>query len=76
MIIPKAFSAHEADFLVAYRELCARFDMCPVVEAQGQVGLIDFSESRIWGCTASQMVDKQIEEMARLLPPPTEHRGF
>ena len=67
MTISQAFTADEATFLAAYRDLCERHGMCPVVESEGHMGLISFSENRIWGCTAGQMVDKQIEEIAQVL---------
>ncbi len=74
-MIPSIFSAEEAAFLVEYRALCERHGMCPIVEVQGQIGLLNVDENRIWGCTAGQIVDKQIEEMAEILretaePPP------
>jgi hypothetical protein len=37
------------------------------VEVGGQIGLLNVAENRIWGCTAGQVVDKQIEEMAQTL---------
>ena len=51
------------------------------VEVQGQMGLLNVAENRIWGCTAGQIVDKQIEEMAEMLleiaePPPLADLRF
>jgi hypothetical protein len=74
-MIPSIFSPEEAAFLVEYRALCERHGMCPIVEVQGHMGLLNVAENRIWGCTAGQIVDKQIEEMAEMLreiaePPP------
>ena len=67
MMIPNAFTPQEASFLIEYRALCERHGMCPIVEARGQMGLINIADNRIWGCTAGQMVDKQIEAMAEFL---------
>jgi len=66
-MIPSIFSPVEAAFLIEYRALCERYGICPIVEIQGQLGLLNVDENRIWGCTAGQMVDKQIEAMAELL---------
>jgi len=66
-MIPSIFSPVEAAFLIEYRALCERYGICPIVEVQGQLGLLNVDENRIWGCTAGQMVDKQIEAMAELL---------
>jgi hypothetical protein len=66
-MIPSIFSAGEAAFLVEYRALCERHGMCPIVEVQGHIGLLNVDENRIWGCTAGQIVDQQIEEMADVL---------
>jgi hypothetical protein len=64
-MIPSIFSAEEAAFLIEYRALCDRHGICPIVESQGQLGLLNVD--RIWGCTAGQMVDKQVEAMAEML---------
>lgn len=66
-MIPRVFSSEAAAFLNEYRALCERHGMCPVVEARGQMGLLNLEENRIWGCTAGQMVDVQIEAMAEFL---------
>ncbi len=80
-MIPSIFTPEEAAFLVEYRFLCERHGICPIVEVQGQIGLLNVAENRIWGCTAGQMVDKQIEEMAEVLreiaePPPLTDLRF
>lgn len=80
-MIPSIFTPEEAAFLVEYRVLCERHGMCPIVEVQGQMGLLNVAENRIWGCTAGQMVDRQIEEMAEMLrelaePPPLTDLRF
>ena len=66
-MIPSIFSSMEAAFLIEYRALCERYGICPIVEIDGQLGLLNVDENRIWGCTAGQMVDKQIEAMAETL---------
>lgn len=66
-MIPQVFSAEEQTFLLEYRQLCDRHGICPIVEIQGQIGLLNVAENRIWGCTAGQMVDQQIESMAEML---------
>lgn len=66
-MIPNAFTTKEKQFLTEYRALCDRHEMCPIVEPEGQLGLVNLGENRIWGCTAGQMVDKQIEAMAEFL---------
>jgi hypothetical protein len=71
-MIPKVFSAEEAAFLTEYRALCERHGICTIVEVQGQLGLLNLGENRIWGCTAGQMVDKQIEAMSEMLSQVTE----
>ena len=79
-MIPSIFTPEEAAFLIEYRRLCDRHGICPIVEVQGQLGLLNVAENRIWGCTAGQIVDKQIEEMAEILreisetPPLTDLR--
>jgi hypothetical protein len=74
-MIPSIFSPEEAAFLVEYRALCVHHGMCPIVEVQGHMGLLNVAENRIWGCADGLIVDKQIEEMAEMLreiaePPP------
>lgn len=66
-MIPSIFSSVEAAFLIEYRALCERYGICPIVEIDGELGLRNVDENRIWGCTAGQMVDKQIEAMAETL---------
>jgi hypothetical protein len=66
-MIPSIFSPEEAAFLVEYRALCERHGMCPIVEVRGQIGLLNVAENRIWGCTAGQIVDQQIDSMAQIL---------
>jgi hypothetical protein len=61
---PRDFPENEAAFLAGYRQLCELHGMCLVAEDQGKLALVDFSENRIWGCTAGQMVDMQVGEMA------------
>lgn len=65
-MIPNAFTPQEAKFLIEYRDLCDRHGMCLIVEAKGQMGLINIGDNRIWACTAGQMVNKQIEAMSAL----------
>ena len=63
-MIPPGFSEHEAAFLAGYRQLCERHGVCLVAEVPGKLALVDFGENPIWGCTAAQMVDMQMSEMA------------